>query len=118
MNVGKITGYILAIALITLTAGVITAGEPDRGGPYTGPDGVMTSAPSADITRFDGASVIAMEDTMLSVGDAATSATALARFGKCSTLTFSSNGQDTAISSNEFADPFLSGDTSFVCQTY
>ena len=41
-----------------------------------------------------------------------------AKFGWCSTLAFSSDGHDTAMSLNPFANPFLSAGTSFVCHTY
>jgi hypothetical protein len=118
LNVHTITGYVLAVALIAPAAGAIAAEQPDQGGPYTGPDDAVMTTASNEITRIGGDSVAAVDDTMLSARDAATSATILANFGRCGTLTFSSNGHDTAMSSKRFADPFSNRYTSFVSHMY
>jgi len=119
MNLRKITGQLVAIALVAPAAGILAAEQSGQGGPYTGPDqAVMTTASSAEITRIIPGSVAVSNDAMLPVREELNIAERQTRFGQCSTLTFSDHGHDTAITSNLFADPVLGGDTAFMCHTY
>jgi hypothetical protein len=119
MNVHTITAYVLAVALIAPAVGAIAAEQPVKAGPYTGPDqAVLTTASNAESPRTDGYRAEAMEVTMLSARDAVNPPAIPVRFGRCGTLTFSSDGHGTALSSNQFADPFSIGETAFVCHTY
>lgn len=117
MNAFTIRGYVLAVALIAPAASADAVGQPDQGGPYAGPDyAVMATAQNEEIRRTH--SIDAMDVTVLPARDEAKAAAAVAKFSTCGTLTFSADGQDTAFSSNQFADPVLGGVPSFVCRTY
>lgn len=113
MHVRTITEYVLAVALIAPAAG-----QSDPGATHAGPDYAAMVAAKDEIIRIGSGSVDVVDDTMSSKRGAVDSVAARAKFLTCSTLTFSSNGQVTAISSNHFADPFLNDAPSFVCRTY
>jgi len=119
MNLRKITGQLVAIALIAPAVGILAAELSGQGGPYSGPDqAVMTTASNDEFTFINLDSAEVSNDAVPHARAALSAAALQTRFGQCGTLTFSDNGHDTAISSNLFTDPVLGGDAAFMCHTY